>query len=107
MTYKNPRLKHVKKIKELINKLDYVQYTSSYAGRILTQCNLLLETKKENKSEECKCCGNTNLMCLGGMNGTHCRHCSLAGQSKKKEYSLPNEKEILGMLDGLTIIVRK
>lgn len=49
MTYKNSRLKHVKKIIELVNKLDYVQYTSSYAGRILTQCNLLLETKKEKR----------------------------------------------------------
>lgn len=48
MTYKNPRLKHVKKIKDVCKEMngmgrDYL------ASQVLDQCNLLLETKKGKK----------------------------------------------------------
>ena len=44
--YKNPRLKHVEKIRDLAAAMPY----SSFTNEILYQCNLLLETKKKIKS---------------------------------------------------------
>lgn len=45
--YKNTRLKHVKKIREVI--ADMPIYWQGYTDLILDQCNLLLETKKKKK----------------------------------------------------------
>lgn len=53
MTYKNPRLKHVKKIQEIVNAYESLKH-SVEGDQILNQCNLLLETKKKNKDCECK-----------------------------------------------------
>lgn len=49
--YKNPRLKYVKKIKDLAEEMPY----SSYTNEIIDKCNLLLETKKAKKRKKvCK-----------------------------------------------------
>lgn len=47
MTYINPRLKHVKEIKEICDEC--LLYDISVKNLILDQCNLLLETKKAKK----------------------------------------------------------
>lgn len=77
--YKNPRLKHVKKIKEICNEIlsASIFNTTTYIGKkmslIDSQCNLLLETKKNKKCKVCgwllykgKCinknCGENNMM---------------------------------------------
>lgn len=48
--YKNPRLKHVEKIRDVI--ADMPIYWEGYTDLIIDQCNLLLETKKRKK---CTC----------------------------------------------------
>lgn len=54
--YTNPRLKHVKKIRETCEH--YLLYDSEVRKILLDQCNLLLETKKAKKRKEyvSKCC---------------------------------------------------
>ncbi len=61
--YKNPRLKHVKKIGKIIDDMrkDYISnvfdvdvYIVKKTDLILTQCNLLLETKKDSVKEDVK-----------------------------------------------------
>lgn len=55
MKYKNPRLRHVKKIKKICEDMrrDFIFNTAVYTEKktnlILNQCNLLLETKKRKK----------------------------------------------------------
>lgn len=46
--YKNPRLKHVKKIRELCREIEGIGGVY-WSEQILNQCNLLLETKKRKK----------------------------------------------------------
>lgn len=48
--YKNPRLKHVKEIKEICNEMSS-SYGTYYPSKLLYQCNLLLETKKKKKCD--------------------------------------------------------
>lgn len=48
MTYINPRLKHVKKIKDMASEIEVYNW-KLVANLIIDQCNLLLETKKKTK----------------------------------------------------------
>lgn len=52
MKYKNPRLKHVKKIRDMAYEIG-VHNWKLVANLILDQCNLLLETKKVKRCERC------------------------------------------------------
>lgn len=62
--YKNPRLKHVKKIREVI--ADMPIYWQGYTDLILDQCNLLLEAKKKKK---CKPSPQPDIKKLGELKG--------------------------------------
>ena len=79
--YTNPRLKHVKKIREVI--ADMPIYWQGYTDLILDQCNLLLETKKKKK------CLHEHLCCPGGIKTVRCAYC---GKSMYKEPSPQPDK---------------
>lgn len=54
MTYSNPRLKHVKRIKKICTELEITGAMPGFLWQILHQCNLLLETKKAKKRKKCE-----------------------------------------------------
>lgn len=59
MTYSNPRLKHVKRIKKICTELEITGAMPGFLWQILHQCKLLLETKKAKKrKEKCNCGGH-------------------------------------------------
>ena len=45
-------------------------------------CGFEAPKKPKEPKQECQCCGKTNLLCLGGMDGKHCRHCPQKGKDK-------------------------
>ena len=75
MTYSNPRLKHVKKIKEMCE-----DYKFPNCKFIIDQCNLLLETKKV-----CKCKKISEVETYWGDCPIHNHELGLKKETKKKE----------------------
>lgn len=77
--FKNPRLKHVKRIKKICSELEITGAMPGFLWQIIHQCNLLLETKKKKK---CKCWCHTEY-CFPVSSGKHCKSCKPSPQPEK------------------------